>query len=167
MAIMEYSSFPKALVLLKPHHQIVLCHIRTFFGRVLPHCRDAVGVFCSTSWLDHLLGESYFSAEMQLVYSATPADWATHWGSLTPLQRCSWCIMQPQLTGPFTLDNLFNFRKQAKVTLGKIWSICAELPYPVFCQKLQLKKGLCYIIKEWFFFILIIFSLIIFYDSVW
>ena len=24
----------------------------------------------------------------------------TRWGSLTPLQRSSWCILQPQLTGP-------------------------------------------------------------------
>ena len=23
----------------------------------------------------------------------------TYWGSLTPLQRCSWCILQPQPTG--------------------------------------------------------------------
>ena len=23
----------------------------------------------------------------------------THWGSLPPLQRCSWCILQPQMTG--------------------------------------------------------------------
>ena len=24
----------------------------------------------------------------------------THWGSLTPLQRCSWCILQPLPIGP-------------------------------------------------------------------
>ena len=74
----------------------------------------------------HSLGESYSAAEMQLVYSTAPADWATRWGNLTrptlcrdavgvfyspsrlghslgesyPLQRCSWCILQPQPTGP-------------------------------------------------------------------
>ena len=47
-----YSAFPKALVLLKPHHQIVLCHVRD-----------------------------------------------TLRGSLTPLQRCSRCILQAQSVG--------------------------------------------------------------------
>ena len=74
------------------------------------------------------MGESYSSAEMQSVYSTAPADWViktllggvlllcrdavgvfcilsrlghqdTSWGSLTPLQRCSRCILQPQPTG--------------------------------------------------------------------
>ena len=68
-------------------------------GRVLPFCRDAVGVFCSPSRLSSRwagltllqrcsrcilqpqptelsLGGSYPSAEMQSVYSAAPADWA-------------------------------------------------------------------------------------------
>ena len=66
---------------------------------VLLLCREAVGVFCSPSQLGHSLKESYSSAEKQLVYSAAPANWATHWRSLTPLQRSSWCILQPQLTG--------------------------------------------------------------------
>ena len=52
MAINEYPVFPKALVLLKPHHQIF-------------------GVIPST-----LVGESYPSLEMQSVYSAAPADGA-------------------------------------------------------------------------------------------
>ena len=52
---MGYSAFPKALVLLEPPHQIVLCH-----------------------------------------------DQDTCWGSFTPLQRCSWCILQPQLKLNFT-----------------------------------------------------------------
>ena len=25
----------------------------------------------------------------------------TYWGSFTPLQRCSWCILQPKLTRPY------------------------------------------------------------------
>ncbi len=45
---------PKASALLEPHHQIVLCHIRTLVR-----------------------------------------------GGLTPLQRCSRCILQPQLTGQY------------------------------------------------------------------
>ena len=56
MAMKEYFMFPKAPELLKPHHEMVLCHIsRTLVG-------EARG--------------SYLSAEMQLVYSAAPADWA-------------------------------------------------------------------------------------------
>ena len=74
------------------------------------------------SYLGHLLGGSYLSAEMQSVYSTAPADKALiggvlplcrdavsvfyspgrqgpHWRSLTPLQRCRQCILQPQTTG--------------------------------------------------------------------
>ena len=32
---------------------------------------------CLVSYLGHSLGKSYPSAEMQLVYSTAPADWAT------------------------------------------------------------------------------------------
>ena len=53
MVIMGYSAFPKAPVLLEPHHQIVQCHIQ------------------DTHWAG-----SYPSAEKQLVYSTAPADWA-------------------------------------------------------------------------------------------
>ena len=49
----RYSAFPKAPALLEPYHQIVLCHIRTLVGGVLPLCRDAVGVFCNPSRLGH------------------------------------------------------------------------------------------------------------------
>ena len=73
---------------------------RTFFAGVSTLGRDAVGVFNSPGWLGHSLGESYPLAEMQSVYSTAPADWATGWGSLTPLQRCSRCIQQPRLIGP-------------------------------------------------------------------
>ena len=69
-------------------------------GSVLPICWDAVGVFYSPSQLGHLLGASYPFAEMQFVYSTASANWATRWGSLTPLQRCSQYILQPQLTRP-------------------------------------------------------------------
>ena len=65
---------------------------------------------CLVSFPGHSLGESYSSTEVQSVYFAVPADWATRhslgesypsaemqptepqdtlWGSLTPLQRCS------------------------------------------------------------------------------
>ena len=53
---------------------------------------------CLVSYPGHLLkAGSYPSAEMQLVYSTTPADWATLIGreELTHLQRCSRCILQP------------------------------------------------------------------------
>ena len=45
-------------------------------GGVLGIFRDAVSVFDSTSRLGHSLGEFYPSAEMQSLYSATPADCA-------------------------------------------------------------------------------------------
>ena len=72
-----------------------------FIREVLPLCRDAVGVFYSPSQLGHSLEESNPSAEMQSMYSIAPTDWAIHWKSFTPLQRCSRCILQPQPTGPF------------------------------------------------------------------
>ena len=83
-------------------------------------------MFNVLSWT--LIGEFYPSAEMQSVYSATPTDWTTKHslvgilplcrnavgvfynpsrlghripvgGDLNTLQRCSWCILQPQPTG--------------------------------------------------------------------
>ena len=48
----------------------------------------------------HTLGGIYPTAEMQLVYSVAIADLGhqdTHWEGLTLLQRCSWCILQPQI----------------------------------------------------------------------
>ena len=56
MAMKGYSAFPKAPALLEPHHQIVLCHIQD--------------TCCG--------GGSYPSAEMQLVYSTIPVDWANY-----------------------------------------------------------------------------------------
>ena len=48
---------------------------------------------CLALYPGQSLEESYHSAEMQSVYSTAPTDWASHWGSLTPLQRCSGCIL--------------------------------------------------------------------------
>ena len=59
---------------------------RTLVGRVLPLCRDAVDVFYSPSRQD------------------------PRWRSLTPLQRCSWCILQSQPTGP-SLEESYPFAK--------------------------------------------------------
>ena len=82
----------------------------------------------STGLPESSLGESYSSTEMQSIYPTAPVDWATRilvggvlllnrdavdlfyspnrlgyqntrWGSLTPLQRCSRFILQPQSTG--------------------------------------------------------------------
>ena len=84
-----------------------LTGLRTLLERVLPLCRDAVGVFYSPSQLasEHSLGESYRSAEMLLVYFGTPVNWPQNirWTSLTALQKCTWCILQPQSTGLRTL----------------------------------------------------------------
>ena len=73
---------------------------------VLPQGRDAVGVFYSPNQLGHrtlvIAKGSYTWAEMQSVYSTAPTDWATGhslWGrGLTTWQRCSRCILHPQLT---------------------------------------------------------------------
>ncbi len=51
MAIKGYSTFPKALALLEPHYQIILCHIQDNHWGSLTPCRDAVGVFYSISRL--------------------------------------------------------------------------------------------------------------------
>ena len=55
-------------------------------------------------YTENSLEESYSTVEMQSVYSAAPADWAKgyllRWWGLTPLQRYSRCILQPQSTGP-------------------------------------------------------------------
>ena len=53
MAVKGYFTFPKAPVLLEPHHQIDKCHIS-----------------------GHSFEESYPSAEMHSVNSTAPADWA-------------------------------------------------------------------------------------------
>ena len=52
------------------------------------------------------------------ITGASPSDCLvsypdTHWGNLTPLQGCSQCILQPQLTKPvigcvLALDNLLS-----------------------------------------------------------
>ena len=70
---------------------------RTLVRRILPLTIDAVGVF---SRRGHSLEESCPSVENLLVYSAASANWTTRWGSLTPLQSCCWCFLQPQPTGP-------------------------------------------------------------------
>ena len=115
MAMKEYSAFPKAPALLETHHQIAypghslgafsLCKVSvdvfyspsrlgwdglvsyqdTRWREVLPLCRDAVGVFYSPSRLgwDGLVSYPRHSLE----------------GGLTPWQRCSRSILQPQPTG--------------------------------------------------------------------
>ena len=60
-----------------------------------------------------LWGESYFSAKMQSVYSEAPSLLGHLLGSLTPLQRCSRCILRPQPTG------LYIFR--VEVVLRNAW----------------------------------------------
>ena len=54
MATKGYSAFSKDPASLKPHHQIVYCHIQ------------------DTHWRG---GVSYFSAVVQSVYSIAPSDW--------------------------------------------------------------------------------------------
>ena len=68
-----------------------------------PHISSSTGASqsdCLVSYPGYSFGESYTSAEMQPVYSAAQTDWITRWGSLTPLQTYSQCILQPQPTKP-------------------------------------------------------------------
>ena len=68
---------------------------RTHLGEVLPLCRDTL----PAEWAKrHLLWESYFPAEMQLVYSTVSANWTTEHslqGSISLLHRSSWCLLHP------------------------------------------------------------------------
>ena len=69
MAMKEYFAFPKAPVLLEPQHEIVECHMQDIQG-----------------------GALYPSAEVQLVYSTVPTDWAIQKWSFTI--RC--CLVSHQ-----------------------------------------------------------------------
>ena len=89
---------------------------------------EALPSDCLMLYHGHSLRESYFSAEMQSMYSTIPGDGTTliggvlslyrdvigvfrtpkrldHtcWRSLTPLQKCSRCTLQPQATEPHSL----------------------------------------------------------------
>ena len=55
MAIKGDTAFSRAPALPGPHHQIVLCHIRTLAGRVSVLCRNAISVFYCPSRLVHSL----------------------------------------------------------------------------------------------------------------
>ena len=110
-------------------------------GKVLLLYRDTVSVFYSPGRLGTSLKKSYPSAEMQSVYSIAPtnqptgplvgevlsfcrdavsvfygphqpADWATRWVSLIPLQRCSQC------TGPLVGEVLLFCRDTVGVFYG-------------------------------------------------
>ena len=72
MAIKGYSAFPKASILLKPHHQIVLCHKQdTLLQGILAHCREAVGVFYSLT----RLGKCQFDTENYLTRWQLQIHW--------------------------------------------------------------------------------------------
>ena len=78
MVVRGYSTFPKVSALLEHPHQIILCYIQ------------------DTRWWGGV--GSYSSAEKQSAYStAPPVDWSTRTlvkAGLTPLQRCSQCILR-------------------------------------------------------------------------
>ena len=71
LCILQSSSIPGAsssdCLMSYPGHLLWRCSLSL--------CRDAAGVFYSLSWL---------------------GPQGVHWGSLTPLHRGSWCILQPQ-----------------------------------------------------------------------
>ena len=77
---------------------------RTLFGGVFPPCRNAVGIFYSPSLLVHrtLVGgvlPPCWNA-VGVFYSPSLLGHRTlvRGGGLTPLQKCSRCILQPQPT---------------------------------------------------------------------
>ena len=51
----------------------------------------------------------------------------SHWGSLNSLQRCCWCILQPQLSGPYTqlghfiLQNWFSRENYFALNLNRFF----------------------------------------------
>ena len=63
-------------------------------------CTDTVGAFNSPSRRGSSWWGTYTSALIQSVHSTAPANEAPHSGGLTPLHRCSRCILQPQPTAP-------------------------------------------------------------------
>ena len=73
--------------------------------RVLPLCREAVSVFYSSSWMGHstLLGGILLLCRdaVSVFYNSSGLSHRTLNGGegLTPLQRSSQCILQPQPTG--------------------------------------------------------------------
>ena len=83
MAIKEYSAIPQSSNVTEASSSDCLGFIsRTFGGGVLPHCKEAVDVFCC-----------------RCILQPQPTWLNTHWGSLTPLLICTRCILQLQLTG--------------------------------------------------------------------
>ena len=120
----EVFCFSKAPGLLKPYHQIVLSYPGHSMGESYPLQRCSQYILQPQPTWPHPLLESYPSAKRQSVYITDPVDWATlvvgvsslcrdavgvfyrlgglghpYYGSLTPLQRSSQCILRPQLTG--------------------------------------------------------------------
>ena len=122
---------------------------------------------CLVSYPGHMFGESYASVEMQSVYSVAPADWTTllggvlplcwyavglfccpswldhtPWGSLTPLLRCSRCLLLPQPIGPHSLGESYPSAEMQSVftvapadwaaLLGGVLPLCRD-SVGIFC----------------------------------
>ena len=134
MAIKGYSTLLKALLLLEPHHQIVLCHIQNtrWWGLTLlqryNRCiqqPQPIGL----RWFN-IISRTLVGGILPLsIYSAALADWAiqhTCCRSLTSLQRSSQCVLQLTRTG--TWRGKF-FMYQTKMYIIIIMS-CLEHGYP-------------------------------------
>ena len=64
-----------------------------------------------------------FDPEWTCITGTSPSDCLvsyqdTCWGSFTPPQRCSWCILQPQPTGPL---NLLSISYQVFIAYSSVW----------------------------------------------
>ena len=78
-AMKMYSAFPTAPDYLKPLYLIVQWHIHDTSWRFLPHCRAAVGVFYSPSWLANVFSLITCRCVLSLIMCICVFSWKTYW----------------------------------------------------------------------------------------
>ena len=91
---------------------------------LLPLCRDAVGVFYN--WA--LIGEVLPLCRDPVGVFYNPSLLGSHWGSITPLQRSTRCILQSQLTG-LSLGNYYPSAEMQSVysSISADWALNGEV----------------------------------------
>ena len=126
---------------------------RTLIGRVLPLWRDAVDVFCSSSRLGHLgrVLPLWRDAVDVFCSSIRVGHQDTHWESLTPLKRCSRCLLQLQPTGPpghslggsypsvemHSVSSAVPSEWATRTLIGRVFPLCRDA-VGVFCSSIRL-----------------------------
>ena len=72
----------------------------------------------------------------------------TRWGSLTILQRCSWCILQPQLTGPKVVNVWIN----TDLRISKFYSFkLSDMFVKIICYQVFSSKKRWYLSERKYF----------------